>query len=64
MMDEGWSPQAMWWSVGMTLTGHAGGRSCPQCGPDGCAQLAWAVRVREAGPPISPVPVLLAGARP
>ncbi|RKR89032.1 hypothetical protein BDK92_3369 [Micromonospora pisi] len=62
--DEPLTPAGIWWSAGMTITGHTGGRRCPQCRPDGCDQLAWAIRQRRTGKPISPVPVLLRGVAP
>lgn len=62
--DEPITPAAIWWAVAQTIEGHAGERRCPQCRPDGCAQLDWARGGQAGGSPASVVPVLLAIARP
>lgn len=62
--DEPLTKAGIVWAVRQTLAGHVHGRWCPQCRPDGCEQLAWAMRERGAAKPVSPVAVLLARALP
>ncbi|WP_329105041.1 hypothetical protein OG792_31465 [Micromonospora sp. NBC_01699] len=47
-----------------TVDGHLGERRCPQCRPDGCEQLAWALRRRAGGKATVVVPILLAAVTP
>lgn len=41
MYDEA-GPSALVMAAGLTVDGHRGDRTCPQCSEDGCRQLAWA----------------------
>jgi hypothetical protein len=62
--DEPLTPAAIWWAAARTIEGHTGVRRCPQCRPDGCAQLDWALGQRAGGKATSVVPILLAGVTP
>lgn len=41
MYDEA-GPSVLVMAAGMSVDAHCDGRTCQQCGPDGCRQLTWA----------------------
>ncbi|MFI6759346.1 hypothetical protein ACIBF5_09420 [Micromonospora sp. NPDC050417] len=45
-MDEPATRTTVWWAVDQTIENHAQ-RTCPQCKPEGCPQLEWAVKTRR-----------------
>ncbi|MGW4462331.1 hypothetical protein [Micromonospora sp. NBC_01796] len=59
--DEPLTRAGIWDAAKTTLQGHTNGRRCPQCGPDRCKQLDWAVTIRIGGKAASVLPALLAG---
>ncbi|MEV4629279.1 hypothetical protein AB0J90_23755 [Micromonospora sp. NPDC049523] len=62
-MDEPLTAAAIRMGADLTLRQHQPGRhpwqpgTCRQCTPDGCPQLAWAIKVRN---PDAPAPVVAA----
>ncbi|MFK3984743.1 hypothetical protein ACI2K4_30760 [Micromonospora sp. NPDC050397] len=58
--DEATSPTALAAAAVRTIEGHADGRRCLQCRPDGCRQMAWALTYRaQHSEPVSPGLLLL-----